>query len=261
MGLHRLSIVIPAYNEEKRISATLKEYSSFFSNISKKKKFSYEMLIVINNTKDNTEKIVKQYAKKNKNIRYLNLVRGGKGYAVLEGFKDALKRKNDLIGFVDADMATPPNAFYDLFRMIGNNDGVIANRYKKGARIKTSFKRRIVGRIFNFIIRSLLIVPFTDTQCGAKLFNRKAINLIISNPPVAQWAFDVEVLHTLIINGFRIIEVPTIWEDKAGTKINIAKNSFQMFSAIVRLRLLYSPFRKIVSLYDSLPKQLKMHDI
>ena len=88
---------MPAYNEEKRIGKTLEEYSSFFENLRKSKKIDYEILVVINNTKDNTEKVVKSYSKKNKRIIYLNLVRGGKGYAVIEGFKDALKERGILL--------------------------------------------------------------------------------------------------------------------------------------------------------------------
>src|SRR3989338_9940965 len=109
----KVSIIIPAYNEEKRIGNTLKEYSRFFENLRKEKKLNYEILVVINNTKDNTELIVKKYQKKNKNIKYINLPKGGKGYATAEGFKNALSQKNDLLCFVDADMATSPEAFYD----------------------------------------------------------------------------------------------------------------------------------------------------
>ena len=143
--MQNLSIVIPAYNEEKRIGETLKSYSKYFNNLSKKEKFRYEILVVINNTKDNTEGVVKSHQKKNKNIRYLNFKQGGKGFAVIEGFKDALTRKNDLIGFVDADLATPPNAFYGLVRNLGSHDGIIASRWHKKSLIKT--KRTILRKI------------------------------------------------------------------------------------------------------------------
>ena len=97
----KVSIVIPAYNEEKRIGNTLEKYIKFLRD----KKVKFEILIIINNTTDNTEKVVKNYMKRFPEIRYLNFQQGGKGFAVIEGFKDALKRDNDLIGFVDADNA------------------------------------------------------------------------------------------------------------------------------------------------------------
>src|SRR5690349_5588539 len=114
----KVSIVIPAYNEEKRIGATLEFFSTYFKALEKENKLNYEILVVINNTKDNTVGVVKAAQKKDSKIIYLDLPKGGKGYAVTEGFKDALKRKNDLIGYVDADLATRPEDFYDLIKNI-----------------------------------------------------------------------------------------------------------------------------------------------
>ena len=108
----KICIVIPAYNEEKRIGKTLEEYGAFFTNL-KNKDFQYQILVVINNTKDKTEEVVKNISKKYKEINYLNLKPGGKGFAIIEGFKWAIKKDFDLIGFVDADIATGPEAFFD----------------------------------------------------------------------------------------------------------------------------------------------------
>ena len=104
--MEKVSIIIPAHNEEKRIGRTLKEYISYF----KRKKLNFQIIVVLNACSDNTLKIVKKY----KELEILNFKQGGKGFAIIEGFKKALKKKSNLIGFVDADMATPPVAFYDL---------------------------------------------------------------------------------------------------------------------------------------------------
>ncbi|MEK6827619.1 MAG: glycosyltransferase, partial [Nanoarchaeota archaeon] len=98
-----ISIVIPAYNEEKRIGKILENYGAFFEKKKKGREISdFEILIVINNTKDNTEEVVKKFAKKYSEIRFIRFEKGGKGFAITEGFKDALKNeKNKLIGFVD----------------------------------------------------------------------------------------------------------------------------------------------------------------
>src|SRR3972149_6124201 len=122
----KISIIIPAYNEEKRIGKTLQAYSKHFNSLAKGKNLDYEILVVINNTTDRTEEIVKKIQKKNKRIKYLNLKQGGKGYAIIEGFKDALKRKNELIGFVDSDMSTPPEEYARLALQMKNYDGIIA---------------------------------------------------------------------------------------------------------------------------------------
>jgi len=247
--MEKLSIIIPAYNEEKRIENTLSTYTKFFDKI---KDLDYEILVVINNTKDNTKEIVEKHKKKNKKIRYLDLERGGKGYAVTEGFKDALKRKNTLIGFVDADMATPPEAYHYLIKKLENSDGIIASRYIKGSIMepKPTFQRKVSSRIFNTAIRTLLFMPYRDTQCGAKLFKRETIEKILPQITFSYYAFDVDLLYAARRNGFKIKEAPTKWADKGLSKINFLKAGPRMFFGVVRLRLLNSPLKGMVRIYD-----------
>jgi glycosyltransferase involved in cell wall biosynthesis len=256
--MEKLGIIIPAYNEEKRIGRTLEAYSSFFKNLGNKN-LNHEILVVINNTKDKTEEIVKEYQKKDKSISYLNLEQGGKGFAVLEGFKECLRKDKNYIGFVDADLATPPKSFYELVKNISNSDGVIANRYHKKSKIETSTKRKITSRGFNFVVRSLMHVPFKDTQCGAKLFTKRAVMEILKEKNNSQWAFDVNMLYQLYKKGYKIKEVPTVWFDVAGSKLNLTKVPLKMFGSIVRLRLTKSPFNFFVKGYDLLPEKIKFH--
>ncbi len=252
----KICIIIPAYNEEKRLGRTLDTYVKFFSQ--KKKEFDFELLVVLNACKDNTLGIVKKYCKKYKEIRYLDFERGGKGFAIIKGFEDALKRDNDLIGFVDADMATSPKSFDDLIKNIGISDGIIASRWKKGARQNFKLIRKITSRGFNFISRSLFLLPYEDTQCGAKIFKRKIIEKIISKITITEWAFDVNVLYEIKKQNFRIREHPTIWTDQKKSKLKVIENSIQMFLALMRLRLIHSPFKFIIRLYDKLPKKFKI---
>lgn len=244
----KFSIVMPAYNEEKRIGRTLEDYSSFFEKIRKRDKFEYEILVVINNTKDNTAGVVEIYQKTNPRIRYIELTKGGKGYAVIEGFKDALKKENKLIGFVDADGATPPEAYYDLIKNIGNSDSILASRYLKGAKLypPMTFRRVVVGKIFHFIVKCLFFMPIEDTQCGAKVFSRVATEILVKRVGMTQWAFDIEMLYELKRRGMKIKEIPTIWKEVEGSKLNILKTSIQMFMAVVQLRLVKSPFKKLL---------------
>jgi len=259
--MDKVVIVIPAYNEQKRIGATLQAYGEFFNRLKKEKIIDYEILIVINNTKDKTEDIVRFHQNNNKNIKYLNLKRGGKGYAITQGFKEALKWKNELIGFIDADMATKPEAFYDLILNIKNYDGIIGSRYVKGAKVKPrqTFARIFVSRMFNFLIRTLFLMPYVDTQCGAKLFKRKVIEIIAEKLEMTQWAFDVELLHKTKNNHFRIKEHPTTWSDKSYSKINFMKSGPKMVLAIIRLRIINSGLRFLVKGYDKLPEKIKQN--
>jgi len=259
--MNKISIIIPAYNEEKRIAETLEEYGKFFTNLKKTKELDSEILIVINNTQDRTEEIVRQYQKKYKIIKYLNFKPGGKGLAIINGFKDALKdKKNIFIGFVDADLATRPEAFYDLVKNLNDFDGIIASRYVNGARVnpKQTWRRIFVSRIFNFLIRTLFLMPYRDTQCGAKVFKRRAVEEIIEKLGITQWAFDVDLLYQARKKNLKIIEYPTIWADKEYSKINFMKAGPRMALAIIRTRLINSKFKFVIRGYDMLPNWAKI---
>ncbi|MFA6023178.1 MAG: glycosyltransferase [Candidatus Pacearchaeota archaeon] len=256
-----ISIIIPAHNEELRIGPTLEAYGRFFSEKVILGGEKYEIIVVLNACKDKTLEIVKTYSKKYKIIKYLDFKQGGKGFAVIEGFKQALKNESDTLGFVDADMATSPEAFYDLIKNINSYDGIIASRYIKGSKVKPkpSFARIFVSRIFNALIRILFFMPYRDTQCGAKVFKKNAIKQTINKLSMSQWAFDVELLYCLRKQGFKIKEIPTTWSDKKYSKINFMKAGPKMALSVIRLRLVNSPFKGIVSVYNRLP--IKLHKL
>jgi glycosyltransferase involved in cell wall biosynthesis len=244
----KVAIVIPAYNEEKRIVRTLEEYGRYFRDLKNRKILDFEIIVVINNTTDKTEDVVKLYAKKYKEIVHLNFKKGGKGFAITEGFKYALKKDFDLIGFVDADMSTGPKSFYDLIRNIGEYDGTIASRWIRGSRIMTeqSLIRKITSMGFNFLTRTILFLPYKDTQCGAKIFRKETLEEIIGGISVTQWAFDVNLLYLCKRYGKVIMEVPTVWEDNKGSKLNLTTVPIQMFLGIIRLRLINSKFEPLL---------------
>lgn len=252
--MKKLSIIIPAHNEEKRIGKTLKSYSAHFENLRNQKEIDYEIIVIINNTSDKTEEIVKSIQENNTRIKYLNFKQGGKGFAVIQGFKEELKGNSDFIGFVDADMATPAEEYSKLFFSIRNYDGAIADRYLPQSKVHppVTFRRIVVSRIFNFLIRSILQIPYKDTQCGAKIFRKEAVGAILHNLTMSQWAFDVELLYILKKNNYYIKSSPTIWIDKEFSKINFWKAGPWMFLGIMRLRLLHSPLKQFIRVYDKL---------
>ena len=113
-------------------------------------------------------------------------------------------------------------------------------------------QRRCASRVFNFLVRTLFKLPITDTQCGAKLMTAEAWRAIVPHIGLTQWAFDVDMLFKTRRAHFAIREIPTLWSDVGGSKLRVGRVSFQMLLAIVRLRLLYSPLKWIVALYDRL---------
>jgi len=242
-----LSIIIPAYNEEARLSRMLDQYLPFFNE---QHAGRYEILVVVNGSRDRTEDVVREYVRAHKNVGIIVDPRPiGKGGALMLGFAQAQGR---LVGFVDADGATPPEAFHELVEHIGAAGAIIASRWMPGARISVQqpFKRRLASRLFNALVRVMFGLRISDTQCGAKLLTREAVQAILPHIGITQWAFDVDLLFQLQRLGFAITEIPTTWRDVSGSRLRVGKASLDMFVAMVRLRLIYSPFRWVVSLYD-----------
>jgi len=231
----KTSIIIPAYNEQGRIGKTLTQYALFFEQ----KKIEHEFVVVLNGCTDKTLEIVQEIQKQFFSIRIVNLVKAGKGLAVATGFKDALSRKNDLIGFVDADMATRPEYFLQLIEKIGSQDGIIASRYMRESQIYPKRPpQKEWGRVlvYNPVVRVLFGMKYKDFQCGAKLFKRAVIEKIVPLLTVKQWAFDVELLHLCKQNKFTITELPTVWYDQDQSKFNFMSAGASMFASLVKLR-------------------------
>ena len=163
---------------------------------------------------------------------------------------------------MDADNATPPKSFYDLIKNINGYDGIIANRFLKGSIIspKQPLSRIIASRCFNFMVRALFNINSRDSQCGAKLFKKEAIQKIIKNLGITKWAFDVDLLYQLKRKGYKVEECITEWHDQRGSKLRLKKTIPEMGLALIRLRLVYSPFRFVVRFYDKIvPERLKIH--
>jgi glycosyltransferase involved in cell wall biosynthesis len=224
---NKVCIVIPAYNEEARIERTLLEYAKFFNSKPEKTTF----LVVANNCKDNTIGVVKKTQKIHSNIEYLDLIPGGKGFAIKEGFAWALDKDFDLIGFVDADMATEPQYFYDLIIATNKTDGAIASRYASGAHVSPTrpILRKLGGKFYNWLLRTRLGINFKDTQCGAKIFTQDTITKITPHMQEKGWAFDLELLYLCKLFGKKIKEIATTWSDQPGTHLTISSKLIQEF--------------------------------
>jgi glycosyltransferase involved in cell wall biosynthesis len=243
----KLSIVVPAYNEEGRIGKMLEAYLAYFSA---RYGSDFELIVSVNGSTDGTEPVVRAIQPRFSQLRVCVEPRPiGKGGAIMVGGELAT---GALIGFVDADGATPPAAFDDLVRNIGDAGLIIASRRLPGAVVspRQPWNRRLASRVFNFLVRTLFKLHITDTQCGAKLMTAEAWRAIVPHIGLTKWAFDVDMLFKTRRQHYDIKEIPTTWSDVGGSKLKVGRVSVQMLLAIGRLRLLYSPLRWIVSLYD-----------
>jgi glycosyltransferase involved in cell wall biosynthesis len=195
-----ISVVIPAYNEENRISKTLDSYSNLLGK-------NDEIIIVCNGCKDKTPEIVRQYIKKNKNIKLLNFRdKIGKGGAIIEGLKLA---KKDYIGFVDADDSFDAESVIYMTKYLKDFDGVIASKWLDHGflQVKEDASKKFFSRGWNLLARIILGLKFYDTQAGAKFFRKEAIDKIKNKLQSKGFEFDVELLYLLKKNKFKTKEV------------------------------------------------------
>ena len=237
-----LLLLIPAYNEEQRIEPVLRDYASYFD---KHYPGKFQLIVVLNGCTDNTMGIVRSVAAEHPTISALDFPEPiGKGGALIEGLK--LAPLADLIGYVDADGATAPAAFYDLVRRIPEADCVIGSRWLPGAILHQaqSTNRQFASRMFHRIVQLLFGMNIRDTQCGAKVMRRNAVERIHSSLRIADMAFDINLLYALKRAGFKILEVPTEWTDKVGSKVVLGRTSLTMLLSVIRVWLIYSPFYK-----------------
>lgn len=229
----KLSIIIPAYNEATRMPPTLEAYTAAFAGE------DYEILIVVNHSSDGTAELAQAWSESHSEVRYIVFPDPlGKGGAVHEGFEEA---RGDLVGFVDADGATPPEAFRELVDALGARPGlggVIASRWLAASNVLTPqpLKRRIASRMFNLAVRSLFHLHYRDTQCGAKLFRATAIREVLGGLESKGWLFDVELLLRIRQNGHAIEEVPTTWRDVAGSRFSMGASLLPVLKDLRALR-------------------------
>jgi glycosyltransferase involved in cell wall biosynthesis len=235
-----LLLLIPAYNEELRIEPVLRDYAIYFQEQYKGK---FQLVVVLNGCRDNTLGVVQSVAADFPSITALEFKEPiGKGGALIEGLK--LAPLADVVGYVDADGATPPRAFHDLVKRINEADCVIGSRWLPGAVLHEAqtHKRQFASRVFHVIVQILFWINIRDTQCGAKVMRRNAVEKIHSSLRIADMAFDINLLYSLKHAGYRVLEVPTEWSDKAGSKVALFRTSLVMFLSTVRVRLIYWPW-------------------
>ena len=238
-----LLLLIPAYNEEDRIEPVLRDYAQYFRTHYRGK---FQILVVLNGCRDNTLGVVRRVAKDHPGVSAVEFHDPiGKGGALIEGLKFA--PLGDLIGYVDADGATPPRAFHELVKRADQADCVIGSRWLPGAVLHQSQtgRRQFASRVFHSIVQLFFWMNIRDTQCGAKVMHRAAVDAIHSSLCIADMAFDINLLYALKHAGFKILEVPSEWTDMAGSKVVLGRTSLTMLLSIIRLRLIYSPFHRV----------------
>jgi dolichyl-phosphate beta-glucosyltransferase len=233
-SLPSLSIVIPAYNEEKRLPASLDAVAAYLGQ----SRFSFSELIVVDDgSKDGTAAVVEAYRKAHPCVRLLrNPGNRGKGYAVRHGMLDA---KGEWVLFSDADLSAPIEELGKLLAAVQKADAAVAIGSRALDRslvaVHQSEFRELSGRFFNFVMRALTGLPFQDTQCGFKLYRRDAAQAVFSRQILDGFSFDVEDLCIAQELGLKTLEVAVRWSNVEGTKVS-ALAGIQSFTDLLKIR-------------------------
>lgn len=240
----RFSVIVPIRNEQDAIAATLDSFARVFEDS--------EVIAVLNGCTDGTKDLVEHLSQCRPQIKVVDIPEAvGKGGAVRAGF---LLARAEIVGYVDADGSTPAPEMRRLCEAIGDNDGVVASRWLAESNVVTKrpLMRRFASRSCNLLVRALFGLGFSDTQCGAKVFRKEALERVMLDVETANRAFDVDLLFQLKRNGMRVVEVPTYWLDPYGPRIALASTMWSMLGALTRLRIRHSFLRLIVPFFDRL---------
>ena len=231
-----ISVVVPAYNEEKRIRPSLMEACSFLDNTP----LDYEMIVVDDGSSDRTSEVVRDLSSDTPNLKLLRYGKNrGKGYALRTG---VLATKGDPVLVMDADLSTPMEELWKLMPYLteGRAHVAIGSRALALSDIirKQPWWRRWMGKIFNHLVRVLAIDGINDTQCGFKMFTGDVARELFGQATIDRFAYDVEILALAARKGYGIAEVPIRWINSPESKVNPVKDSLRMLADILRIRIL-----------------------
>lgn len=228
-----LSIVIPSYNEELRLPATLERIAEYLATIA----LRTEVVVVDDGSRDRTAAVAESFRSKLPGLRVLsNGSNRGKGYSVRHGMLEAC---GDIVLFTDADLSAPIEESDKLVAALKQGyDVAIGSRAMDRSLISTheSLFREFAGIIFNKIVRVVLRLPFVDTQCGFKAFRRDRCRIIFEQQRIEGFGFDPELLYLARHHGLKSIEIPVRWGHSPATKVNMLSDSMKMFVDIFAIR-------------------------
>jgi glycosyltransferase involved in cell wall biosynthesis len=226
-----LSIVIPAYNEERRLPDAIRTVTSFLDTHD----FRAEVLLVENGSRDRTAQIADGAAAADARLRALHVALPGKGRAVRAGMLDGRGR---VVVFCDADFSMPVDEICRLYETVNAGaDVAIGSREVAGARrIGEPWRRHVMGRVFNLLVRILAVPRLEDTQCGFKAFRHEAAQDLFRRQTINGWAFDVEVLFLASRRGYQVREVPITWRYDASSRVNPLRDTIAMLRELLIVR-------------------------
>jgi dolichyl-phosphate beta-glucosyltransferase len=231
-GAPHLTVVVPAFNEERRLLPTLQAMERWLDG----RGTPYEVLVVDDGSADRTKALAGEFAGKHPAFRVVALPENrGKGAAVRAGFAES---RGSLVLFSDADLSTPLEELDRLSAALGDGaDVAIASRALPGSNleIRQAWYREHMGKTFNALVRLFTGLPFHDTQCGFKLFRGEDARSLASEMREDGFSFDVELLLLAGRHGLAVREIPVTWRNDEGSRVNPVQHSLAMLASLPRI--------------------------
>jgi dolichyl-phosphate beta-glucosyltransferase len=227
-----LSIIIPSYNEELRLPATLSSIAAYIRSSKRR----IEVIVVDDGSKDKTVAVAEQFRNEIPALRVVsNGENRGKGYSVRHGMQEA---RGDIVLFTDADLSAPIEEVEKLLPAMKTNDVAIGSRAVDRSQITVheSPFREFAGIVFNKIVRLILWLPFVDTQCGFKAFRREPCKIIFDQQTIERFGFDPELLYLARHHGLHAVEISVRWGHSPATKVSMMRDSLMMFVDVFAIR-------------------------
>jgi glycosyltransferase involved in cell wall biosynthesis len=227
-----LSIVIPSFNEELRLPASLERIASYI----RAQRPNSEVLVVDDGSTDRTAAVAESWRDRIPQLRVIpNGKNRGKGFSVQHG---SLEARGNVVLFTDADLSAPIEETEKLLAALSSYDVAIGSRAvdRNLIEVHESVFREFAGIIFNNIVRTILRLPFVDTQCGFKAFRRERCRIIFEQQTIERFGFDPELLYLARHHGLSIKEVPVRWAHSPATKVSMMRDSVQMFMDVFVIR-------------------------
>jgi dolichyl-phosphate beta-glucosyltransferase len=227
----RLSIVIPAYNEARRLPRTLARLHQYLGG----QPYTWEIIVVSNASTDGTEALVRDLSADIPGLQLIALTGRGKGLAVRAG---AIRSWGEVVFICDADLSMPPEEIARFLEAIASADVVVGSREAAGARrFDEPYHRHLMGRVFNRFVQLAAVHGIKDTQCGFKAFRREAADHLFGQQYVTGWGFDVEVLFLAQKFGYRLAEVGINWFFDADSRVRPGVDTLNMVTEVLMIRL------------------------
>lgn len=233
----RVSLIIPAFNEERRIGEGLDKILHFFRS----QPYSFEIIVVDDGSRDRTAEVVRERCPSYPNVKVYRQERNaGKGWAVRRGM---LAAQGQYLFFSDADLSVPIETLPKFLAELENHcDMAVGSRQLPGARIAVPqpYYRAFLGKIYTRLANWILGLRISDVTCGFKGLRKEAARELFSRQQLGNWSFDAEILYLARHRGYRIREIPVLWRNDSATKVKLWRDVLTSFLGLLQIRL-YRP--------------------